>query len=285
MATVLLGERKGTRRSSLTNRGAKVIYEETLTYIVESDAFDEPQLTVLSTTGLPLVMIDSITGTFGFCLCTGKSASQNKDNGKIWDVECTFTTDIEGQDTETGGDPADPTTWIPRYKGTFEFMPKVLYKDFTEPDPKPYLNSAGDRFPDPMIYRRPITVYEFWQIEDAVITDIEIGDRNDSINETTFRDFDAETLKLQVSGFERGFWYGIDAVKIDYKVSYFREGWRNSPAQVGYGYRESAGGNRVASDTLVFLDTDGTKLPDSTVEPLYGDFLPSPLLEFNDFLR
>lgn len=282
MATVLLGEKKGSRRANYSNRGSKFVYEETLTYIVESDVYNESPITVLLTSGLPTVLVSTITGTGGYCICTGLNPTQNNLNGKIWEVEATFTTDIEGQDVEAG-DPEDPTTWVPRYRGKFEFYNEVLYKDRSS-TPKPYVNSAGDKFPEPLISRKPIVVYEFWQIEPNTVTDLDIGNRNDKINSATFRSaFAAKTLKLTVSGFERGWFYGADAVKIDYQLAYNPDGWLNKPIDAGYGYLVSAGGAKVPSDTLVYLNTDGTKKADGAT-PSFLEFEPFEAISFS-FLR
>lgn len=284
MATVLKGRKKGMS-GSLSYSGSKLVYSERHTYVVISDTIAEAILTVLATSGLPRVMIDSITGTYGACLCTGLDPKQDDQNPYVWYVDAMFTTDIEGQETEGDGiDSADPLTWVPRYKGSFEFVPQVLYEDFSDP-PKPYLNSAGDKFPEPLIYRRPCTVYDFWQIEDNSATDEEIGDRTDTVNSTTFRTFEAGKLKLQVSGFERGFWYGVDAVRIEYRVAYNKKGWLIKPADAGYAYRPSAGQKKVASDALVFLNTDGTAKAESVTEPDYLEFKGHEQIDFNDFLR
>ncbi len=280
MATVLRGERKG-RSGRLSYSGGKVVYEETRSYVVISDALNEPSLTVLSTSGLPVVMITTISGTSGQCVCTNLNPIQSDQDPHVWIVEATFSTDVEGQETS---DNPDPTTWVPVYQGKFDFFQEPLYKDFSDP-PKPYLNSAGDKFPEPLIYRRPILVYEFYQIEVSTITDIEIGQRNDRINSEIFRDWPARTLKVQVMGFERGFFYGYNAVKIDYQVAYNEEEWLNRPLDVGYAYKTSAGGARVSSDAVVWLNSDGTKKADSATEPDALEFMGYKEIDFNDFLR
>lgn len=283
MTTVLLGEKKGSRKAGYSRRGSKFVYEDKRVYIVESDVFNESPITVLLTAGLPTVYVSSIDGTAGYCVCTDLDPTQNNLNGKIWEVEATFTTDIEGQDVEAGGTPDDPTTWVPRYKGKFEFYNEVLYKDRSS-TPKPYVNSAGDKFPEPLISRKPVVVYEFWQIEDPAITDLQIGDRNDKINNAVVRSmFPAKTLKLTVAGFERGWFYGVDAVKIDYQLAYNPDEWLNKPMDAGYGYLVSAGGAKVPSDSLVYLNSDGTKKADGAT-PSFLEFEPFEQISFS-FLR
>lgn len=277
MATVLKGMQKG-KGGSLKQSGKTFSYTERRRYIVISSVPNDSILNVLNTTGLPKVMVTSIPGTSGQCVCTGLDPKQDEGSPYTWFVDAEFSTSNEKQ--ETGGDP-DPTTWIPVYSAKIETYPEVLYEDFSTPKKK-YLNSARDKFPEPLIVKRPIIVYDFFQYEPATLTEVEIGDRNDTVNIDEFRGFAAETLKLTVSGMEYGFFYGYPAVRVNYSVAYKKNKWLNVPLNVGYSYLLD--GVRTPSDVLVALNSDGTKKADTAI-PDTLTFKENPQIEFDDFLR
>lgn len=276
MATLLKGVKKG-RGGSVKQSGQNITYTERRTYIVLSDIKNDSVINVLSTAGLPRVMLTTVDGTGGQCVCTDVSPKQDDGCSYTWFVDVEFSTNAEKQ--ETSGDP-DPTTWIPVYSGKVETYPEVLYRDFSSPR-KPYLNSAGDKFPEPLIVKRPVIVYDFYQYEPATITDSEIGDRNDTVNTASVRDFAAETLKLTVTGFERGWFFGFPAVRINYSIAYKKDKWLNEPLNAGYGYKIA--GKRYPSDKLVFLNSDGSPKADSA-EPDVLTFKESRQISFS-FLR
>jgi len=166
---------------------------------------------------------------------------------------------------------------VPIYKGKIQTVPEVMYKDFSDP-PLPYLNSAFAKFPEPLVVNRPIIVYEFTQFEPATITDEQIGDRNDTINSVDHRGFDAQTLHLSIPEFERGFFFGFPAVRIQYRVAYKKNKWLNRPIDAGYEFYTTDGTvwSKEKSDTLCLLNPNGTKRPERE-DPLY--------LEFKQFLE
>ncbi len=276
MATVLKGVQKG-KGGSVRKSGANVVYTERRRYVVLSDQRNESVLNVLATVGLPRVMLTTIPDTDDQCICTGLDPKQDEGSPYVWFVDADFSTESEKQ--ETDGDP-DPTTWVPVYSGKVESYPEVLYKDFSSPR-RPYLNSAGDKFPEPLILQRPIIVYDFFQYEPAAITDVEIGDRNDTINSASHRGFAARTLKLSVTSFERGFFFGHSLVRINYSVAYKQDTWLNRPLDMGYSHKIS--GVRHPTDKIVALNPDGTAKPDSA-DPDVLEFKSHREISFS-FLR
>lgn len=257
MATLLKGVKKG-RGGGIKQSGTNITYTERRTYIVLSDIRNDSVINVLSTAGLPRVMLTTVDGTAGQCVCTDVSPKQDEGCPYTWTVDVEFSTNAEKQ--ENSGDP-NPTTWVPVYSGKVEHYPEVIYEDFSSP-PKKYLNSAKDKFPEPLIVKRPVIVYDFYQYEPASITDVQIGDRNDTVNTASIRGFAAETLKLTVTTFERGWFFGFPAVRINYSVAYKKNKWLNTPLDMGYSYL-TATGERIASDKIVCLNPDGTKKADN----------------------
>ena len=278
MATWLKGFTKG-RKGKIVRGEKGPVYTESIDYIVISTVKDEALANVLATSGLPRVNVTSTT--YG-AVCNSLDAKQDTKAPNVWRATAEFTTEPLNQDT--GGDNPDPTTWTPIYKGTIETYPEVLYKDFS-PTPKAYVNSCNNKFPEPLIINRPIIVYQFQQYIAKTISDVTIGGYNEVINSGGFKGFAAKSLKCNVSGFERGYFYGYECTLVDFKVSYKKSLWLNKPLDMGYEYRPSAGAPAMstAGGKLVALNPNGTLRAD-TAEPLALEFQPYDDVPFT-FLR
>jgi hypothetical protein len=264
MATTLKGEERG-RRGRLEKTQDGHVYTETRTYVVTSNIRNESPYTVVATAGLPLVHMSILAGTNA--RCKSLTPEQDKKTPHVWKVVAEFSTEKIDQ-KENPSDPTnpDPTQWIPVYKGVIETYPEVMYFDRSGAR---YVNSAGDRFPEPLVKQRPIIVYEFSQYEAPSITDKQIADRVYCVNNATFKGFPAWSLLLSAKSFERGYFYGYEAVKIDYRIAYKKgypvggtpQGWKDVPLDVGYSYLDSSG-KKLNSPYLVSLNSDGTKRAD-----------------------
>ncbi len=283
MATVLRGQKKGTS-GKLSSTANGYVYTQSLEYIVISDVKDETVFNVLNTAGLPRIGFS--TSTFAGAVCRDLTPKQDTKSPYVWYVVADYTTEPLNQDT-TGDDEndPDPTAWVPIYKGIVETYPEVMFWDFSSTS-KPYVNTAGKKFPEPLVRNRPIIVYSFQQYIDAAITDVQIGEFNDTINLTSFKGFDADTLKCTIADFERGYFYGLYCTLLSVKVAYKRDKWLDRPLNMGYEYRPTTGDPSVASagGMLVSLDADGTRRSD-LLDPLALEFVPHPRVEFSTFLR
>lgn len=283
MATTLRGVKAGTG-GKLSSTAKGYVYTQSLEYVVISDVKDETIFNVLNTSGLPRIGFTSTA--FADAVCRDLSPKQDPKQPYLWRVTADFTTEPLNQDT-TGDDPdnPDPTAWVPLYKGTIETFPEVMFEDFST-SPKKYVNSAGKKFPEPLVRNRPIIVYSFQQYIASTVTDAQIGEYNDTINLTTFKGFGADTLKCTIADFERGYFYGVSCTLLSVKVAYKRDKWLDRPLDMGYEYRPTAGAEAVASagGKLVSLATDGT-LRSDTLAPLALEFVPHKRVEFSTFLR
>lgn len=258
MSTILKGWKKGMG-GKFTKTKEGPVWTETRTAVIYSSIKYENPFTVLSTTGLPRVGLSTLPGLTA-AICTDVSPKQDTTSPYLWLADCEYSTATEKQDTNDSN--PDPTTWLPIYGGKVETYPEVMHEDFSTP-PKPYLNSAKCKFPEPLIINRPIIVYDFFQYEANSVTDIQIGDRNDTINSDTVRSgmFPIHTLKCTVSGFDRGYFYGMAAVKINYSVAYKKNKWLNRPLDMGYDSLYAS--VKVSHDSIVALNSDGTKKSDT----------------------
>lgn len=281
MATILKGISSGRGgKLNLTAKGP--VYTEQIEYIVISDIKNESLAVVLSTPGVP--RINFSISTYG-ALCLGLTPKQDTKSPYVWRIVADFTT--EPLEYDTGSDDPEspnPTAWIPIYKGTVESYEEVVNEDFSTV-PKKYVNSAKKKFPEPLVVKRPIVVYSFQQYVVPTFTDVQIGDWNDTINLTAFRDFPLDTLHLTVQDFERGVFYDFPCTLVSFRVAYKKDKWLNKPLDMGYEYRPAAGAQTVGSagGKLVSLASDGT-LRSDTLEPLALEFVPYQRLEFAGFL-
>jgi hypothetical protein len=284
MATVLLGE-KPARSGTLTATDVGFNYVVPRTYLVQSDVNNDSELDVLLTSGLPIIGISGLV-SFPEAICRSLRPRQNPKQPKLWEVQAEFSTAPLNQSipaTGVGGAPnPDPTTWIPIYKGSIEYYDEVIHEDFSSPTPKPYVNSAGCKFVEPLIVKKPITVFDFHQYEAGTTTDKDIAERGDCINNATVTrgsvSYAIHTLKCTVTDFERSFYYGYPAVKIHYRLAYKPNKWLNKPLDMGYEYKNTAG-ELQSSPKLVTLNSDGTmRSPFGTISAL--EFIPHKPISF-----
>lgn len=278
MATFLRGERKG-RKSRFERTKDGFLFTENRTYVVISDDSRESPVAVAATPGLP---IPGISFTSSGAVCRALNPEQDEKQPKVWYVDAEFTTEPLNQRVDPTGTPdPNPVNWIPIYEGVVETFTEVMMKD---QDGKPYVNSAKDKFPEPLLQNRPIIVYEFSQYEPKTITDFDIGNRTYTTNSSAFGPWPKQTLQLIVKKFTRGWFFGYETVKIDYRMAYKEENWLNKPLNMGYSYRATVGGDRVNSPVIVALNTNGTKKAD-TADPDALEFKAMKEINFNTFLR
>lgn len=285
MATTLLGkERTGDANLQATAQG--FTYTESYDYLVMSDDPDEAYWNVITTAGLPQVFVTDVGGL----LCRSKRATRDAGHAGLWHVTCDFSAETTGQ--ETGGRP-DPTTWVPVWTGSIELYDELLQTvkyastaTGTMLGPESYTNSAWDKFPEPLMVKKPIVVMEFAQYESPALTVDTIANRNDKINSATFKGFPARSLKVNVRSFDKGLYFNYPAYKINYVVAYKPSLWVDAPLDVGYEYFANAGDtNKVSSPVLVALNSNGTK-KDGDDDPVVNwYYFPYDETPFASFIR
>lgn len=292
MTTVLRGE-KPARKGQLQATREGMTYSVDREYYVLSDVKNESELNVLATTGLPIIGISSLAG-FPGAICRSLSPQQNEKQPQLWTVTANFSTQPINQEAPPSGpnpgDPPnpDPTTWIPVYRGQMQYYPEVVWEDFSNP-PKKWINHAKSPFSEPLTVTRPVIVYDFWQYEADTVTDKQIGDRNDCINSSGVTrggvTYPQYTLKVSIPEFERGYYFGYQAVRIHYQVAYKPSTWKVKPLQVGYEYFVAPGDKEtVAAPQLIHLNSDGTKRDKDLGILSDVEFVPHKDISFS-FLR
>lgn len=276
MATTLKGIKPGLEGGVKTSQEGAVV-EFSVTYIVISSIVNETIYNVLSTTGLPTTNIPDAYGM----TCTNKDAKQDPKAPTVWEVKCDFSSENQKQDTNSNN--PDPATWIPTWSSGIETYEEVLYFDKSS-TPKPYVNWAKCKFPEPLIGKRSILVYDFFQYHAAGTSDLTIAGWNETTNSAEFKSFPAFSLKCTVKGIERGFFYQQAKVKVSYSVAYKPDGWKRKPLQMGYEYLDS-NNKRIVSDYMIALNSDGSKRADNAAPLADEEFLDLTSIAFNTFLR
>lgn len=244
---------------------------------------------LLLTPGLPIVgLVYGVTQQ----KCMAKTANRMAVNPLYWEVIADFESGAEDQKPNPS-DPEnpDPVTWIPLFQiDSFETKQRVLHQDFS-PTPKKIVNYANQPFAEPLTRTVTICSFSLVQFEDATQDINDIMDRNDTVNNATFRGRAPKTCKLNVTGAELGYYGFFPAWKISYKVTYDPDTWETEMLQVGSVFKDTADGNKIKpyldqtnSHRIVGkLDTNGDKLA-HTADPLTSKFLTYPQISF-DFIR
>lgn len=289
MATSIIGgkpKREGNGNIRIDSEGLP-IYECMYSFIVKATDKEEPYLSVLGTSGIPIpgVTLDPS----GFAVCHSISGNRRVDNPLIWDVVANFRSDIS-ESAGSSDHTTDPVAWVPVYETKFERLQEVVTKDL---DDNPVANSAGQQFETGLTIGRFIPVWEFYQFEAASVTDEEIIDRNETINSGTFKGRPAKTLLLTVLSSTVGFFYGTQRRLTMYSIKYNSRKWTHKRLDIGTIYKDG-------SETFVYtkkikdedeevpisgpLDGSGGKAADGD-GPAILEFEIYPELSFGSFLR
>jgi hypothetical protein len=238
-----LGEKREGDISIRSSGGIPVI-DETYVFLVESDSKTNSRFVISQTSGLPVVGVTP--SSFGLTVCKTKGAVRREDNPLLWDVTCTFSSEVEegqgNQETEE-----DPTEWIPIYETKFERRQVVVVRDFAG---TAVANSAGQPFENGLTVSRFLPVWEFFQFEPATVSDETVIGRNEVVNTSTFRGRAAKTLLCNVVSSQIGVYYGLPLRFARYRLVYDYMTWRHKRLDVGTVYKSG-------SDLLPYTDKEG----------------------------
>ena len=230
MTTSLRGQARATGQCSIRSRNGIPILDETYEYWVISNNINDTHVDVYATTGLPTVGVTSSPSGTG--ICNSKSCSRDATNQFLWKVVCTFSTEVdERQSSYNPG--TDPTAWVPVYETKFERLQESVN---TDRNGVAIANSAGQMFPTGMTISRFIPLWTIFQFEASTVTDEQIIDRNETVNNGTFRGRAANTLLLTVDSSVIGYYYGARRRLTSYTIRYNRKNWKHKRLDVGEAY-------------------------------------------------
>jgi len=277
----------GTREGGIRARYSKGIVsrEEDHHFFVQADSLTQLRSDIIySTAGLPIPGQTIFNGM----LCIGSDAVRTKENGLVWEVTCTMSTDVEGIDPTnpaTGPQAGDPTLWIPIRSTLYERAEEYFLKDINGIN---VANSVGDFFENGIIRARWLLSWDFVQFDRASVTDEEVMEWNEVVNKTEWKSKPAKTWLCRVLDSEVGFYAGYACRKTIFRVTYNKSNWRVKRADRGYYYKDGATKKRYLDEwknhILGPLNGTGGKATDAASAAI-REFDEFEDVEFKDFLR
>lgn len=253
MAHTLLGPKR-TGEARLRSSDGAPVFESVYHFIVKADSKTASRASILATAGLP--QLGDIDAGSSLGVCRSSVAVQREDHPLYWDVTCEFSTEVkESQDSQNPG--SDPTTWKPVYETKFERIQEVVTEDASG---VAIANSAGQPFENGMTRTRSIPVWEFFQFEPSTVTDEQVIDRNETVNNATFKGRAAHTLLLCVQSSVIGFYYGARLRFTHYALKYNKATWKHKRLDVGTVYLDTG-------DQVPYLDAGdpGNDIPPGVI--------------------
>lgn len=283
MSTSIVGastKREGA--TSLRSSGGIAVLDETYIFIVEATAKDEPYLNVLATSGLPVPGV-SISSS-GYGICRSLSGERWSDNPYYWTITAEYSSEVE--ENQSSQDPrSDPQVWIPIYETKFERLQEI---STTDTNGASIANSAGAPFETGVTLSRFIPIWEFFQFESAMVTDEQIIERNETVNEDVFKGRAAKTLLLTIVSSTVGFYYGNRVRFSKYQLRYNSKEWTHKRLDVGTTYKSGTDllpyTDKYNNVILGSLNGSGAKQAVGTA-PAELTFDIYPSVRFADFLR
>jgi hypothetical protein len=286
MTHILLGEQRKGETSIRSSSGSPVI-DETYYYLVQADSSTASRDSIMLTTGVPIC--GYTVSPDGYALCNSVQATRREDQVFLWDIVATFSSDVDdrqsGSSGSSGSGGSDPETWIPIYETKFERLQEIMTKDSSD---VAVANSAGQPFENGIIRARFIPIWELFQFESSSVTDEQVLERNEVVNDATFRGRLEKTLLCTVMSSVIGYYYGASRRLTKYSLRYNKQTWKHKRLDVGTVYLD-AGVHKPYLDSagnvmLGGLDGAGAKVtigdPPSVLE-----FDQYPVVTFDTFLR
>lgn len=185
------------------------------------------RLDILTTIDLPIPNVTPSPSGLG--TCTGMTASRSDSNVLIWDVTATFSSKAENGN-ESSDPNTDPTTWVPLRETYLEPYETVL---LSAVDGKPFVNGVGVPSASAPSQPKDNIRWDFAQIESAAVTDEEIAERNNTINNAAFKGRLKHTLLLKVRRSVIGRYYGTLRRLTEYSLVWNKDNWHRKFANVG----------------------------------------------------
>jgi len=282
MALTIRGEKRvGDIR--IRSKGGLPVIEETWEYLVTAASVSESnRLDVVTLDGLPVVNVS--TSTSGLTICRSKSAVRRDENALMWDVTCEFSSEVD-EGSQTQDPESDPNAWVPIYETKFERLQEIVTKDVNG---TPIANSAGQPFQTGLTISRFIPVWEFYQFEPESVTDEDVIERNETLNDATFKGRAAETLLLTVLTSVVGFYYGSRRRLTKYSLKYNDRTWTHKRLDVGTVYLDTGALKPYLDSSgnvmLGGLNGSGAKVTAGS-DPSVLEFDIYPTTTFTSFLR
>jgi len=281
MTHVFLGEQRSAR-SSIRSSGGLPVLDETYYHAVRADSTTADRLAILATIGVPIPGVTE--SAWGGAICKSVEATRRSDQVTYWDIVSEYSSDVD--ERQSSFNPrTDPVAWIPVYETKFERLQEIVTKDA---DGTACANSAGQPFENGIIRARFIPIWELFQFESASVTDQQVIDRNEVLNDATFMGRLEKTLLCTVMSSVIGYYYGQRRRLTRYSIRYNSQTWVHKRLDVGTVYLDAGAHKPYLDDAgnvmLGGLDGAGAKVTIGD-PPAVLEFDLHPSVDFAGFLR
>lgn len=196
---------------------------------------DVDRADILNTVGLPIPRLT--TSPSGMGTCTGTTATRDTKNVSIWNVKATFSSSVE-DNSQDSNPTTDPTTWVPLRETYLEPFETVLFKSTNN---KPLVNGAAVPFANAPSVPKDNIRWDFAQFESVSVTDENIADRNNKLNNASYKGRAKHTLLLKIRSSVVGRYYGSLRRLTEYSLVWNPENWHRKFANVGNSFRVKEG--------------------------------------------
>ena len=255
---------------------------ETYHHAVHADSTTADRLAILATPGVPIP--GTTVSAWGGAICKSVSAVRRPDQVRYWDITSEFSSDVD--ERQNSYNPrTDPVAWVPVYETKFERLQEIVTKDQSD---VAVANSAGQPFENGIIRGRFIPIWEFFQFEAASVSDETVIQRNEVVNDASFKGRAANTLLCTVMSSVIGYYYGASRRLTRYSLRYNSQTWKHKRLDVGTVYLDD-GEHKPYLDSagnvmLGGLNGSGAKVTPGTA-PAVLEFDLFPEVDFSSFLR
>ena len=277
MAHTLQGKTiTGSVELAIKNGGP--VWRQSQGYRVECDSDDPDYSTILLTSGLPVPMVTFTTD--GLMVCQSLGADRISGHRRLWEVTAEFSSEVEQSQNNQF-----PEEWTPVYETKFE---RVQEPSFVDSSGAAIVNSAGQIFPNGITLTRYLPVWEFFQFENASVSDETVIARNETVNSAVFKGRAAKTILCTITSSVVGFYYGRLRRLTQYRLVYNVRDWRDKRLDTGTVYLDAgtlkaytdAEGNVIEGA----LNGSGAKQTAGTA-PAIRYFDKFATIDFSTFLR
>ena len=258
------------------------VLDETYHYLVEMADVTADRTDVLAVSGVPIPNLT--VSANGYAICRTSDCVRRPEQRKLWDVTATFSSEVDERQTSASVS-GDPEAWVPIYETKFERLQEIATRDYND---DAIANSAGQPFENGITRGLFIPFWELYQFEADTVTDETVIDRNETVNDTTFKGRAQHTLLCTVMSSVIGFYYGSRRRLTKYCLRYNRKTWKHKRLDVGTVYLEGGVHKPYLDDEgnvmLGALNGAGAKQTPGT-PPATLEFEMYPEVSFSSFLR
>ena len=204
-----------------TKIGIYLKRDHTRRFIAVTNA-GEGSYAVASAAGVPA--IGSAHPEDAVALCVDVDAKVVGSEPNVWNISCKYTNDLPEEDI----DDDDPTSQRPVSDWSFEEMSRYASEDR---DGNPILNSAGDRYEDPIEIVDSFPTLSI-KVNKLSFSAADAYAYNNSVNSDTYRGAAPGTLRVRITASEQ--WNGDSAYwACNYVFRYNPNGWQPKILEAG----------------------------------------------------